>query len=97
MINVMARIIVKPEAAVQMRDILRELAVNSRREPGCVSYELYQQTGHRHIFQTIEQWRDQAAADAHLLTPHVAKAVAAAGPLFAGAPEVESYELVEPA
>ena len=97
MINVMARIIVKPEAAVQMRDILRELAVNSRRESGCISYELYQQTGHRYVFQTIEQWLDQTAADAHLLTPHVAKAVAAAGPLFAGAPEIESYQLIEPA
>lgn len=96
MIHVLARIAFKADAADQARDILQKLMTQSRREPGCVSYELYRQAKHRHIFHTVEKWQNQSAADAHLLAPHVAAAIAAAGPLFAAAPEIESYELIDP-
>ncbi len=92
MIHVMARIVVKPESAEPAREILRELVAASRREPGCVSYELFQRPDARHVFQTFEAWRDQAAVDGHMKAPHVGAAIAAAGPLFSAAPEIVSFE-----
>jgi quinol monooxygenase YgiN len=43
------------------------------------------------VFQTVEQWQAKADADAHMATLHVGAAIAAAGPLFAAAPEIVAY------
>ena len=85
---VLARITVKPEVAELAKSILVDLAIKSRQEAGCMGYELYQQAGAPHVFQTVEQWRDKADADAHMETLHVGAALAAAGPLLAQAPEI---------
>ena len=88
---VLARITVKPEAAASAGEILMKLVTQSRQEAGCVSYELYQQAASPHVFQTVEEWRDKASADAHMTTPHVGAAIAAAAPLFAAPPEILAY------
>ena len=92
MIHVLARITFKSDAAVSARTILMRLVEQSRPEPGCVSYELYQQRAAPHVFQTVEQWRDQDSADAHMKTPHLVAAIAAATPIFAAPPEILSYD-----
>lgn len=92
MVYVLARIMVKEEAADAADRILTKLAVQSRQETGCLSYDVYRQAQAPHKFQTIEQWRDQAAADAHLKTAHVGAAFEAATPLLAGSPEILAYD-----
>lgn len=89
--HVLARITVKPESADDARKILTNLAAETRKEAGCVSYILYQQTEAPHVFQTVEQWKTQADAEAHMATPHVGAAIAAAGPMFAAAPEIVAW------
>jgi quinol monooxygenase YgiN len=54
-----------------MRDIMRTLVDESRKEAGCVAYALYQRPDAPNVFHTVEQWVDQAAVDAHMATPHV--------------------------
>ncbi len=88
---ILARITVKPEAAETAKGILMELLAKSRTEAGCVSYALYQQAEAPHVFQTVEEWRDKAEADAHMATPHVGAAIAAATALFAMPPEILAY------
>ncbi len=92
--HVLARITVKPESAEAAKGVLIELVTASRKEAGCVSYALYQQEGAPHIFQTVEQWKDKAAADAHMTTPHVGAAIAAAGSMFAMPPEIVAWHPV---
>jgi quinol monooxygenase YgiN len=92
MVYVLARITVKAEAAGAVRGILSMLATQSRQEAGCLSYDVYQQAEGPHVFQTVEQWRDKAAADAHMKTAHVGAALTAATPLLAGAPEILAYD-----
>lgn len=91
MVHVLARIVVKPENAAAARTVLEKLVDESRKEPGCVSYLLYQQTKAPHVFQTVEEWKSQADVDAHLKSPHLGAAVAAAGAFFAAAPEILDY------
>ena len=91
---VLARITVKPEAADSARKLLSTLMAQSLQEAGCVSYELYQQAATPHVFQTVEQWQDAAAAKAHMSTPHVGAAIAAADPMFAAPPEILAYTKV---
>ena len=88
MIHVMARITVKPEFAAQARGILTTLVNETRKESGCLAYELFQGQDAAHVFQTVEQWADEASADAHMSTPHVVAAIAAAGPMFSAPPEI---------
>ncbi len=88
---VLARITVKTEAAEAAGKVLAELAAQSRKEAGCLQYEVYHQEQAPHIFQTVEHWRSKEDAGVHMTTPHVGAAFAAAGPLLAGAPEILAY------
>ena len=89
--HVLARIIVKPEAAEMVRSIMSELMARSRNDAGCVSYEVYQRVDAPHVFQTVETWNSVADSDAHMTTPHVAAAIAAGGPLFTAPPEIVAW------
>jgi quinol monooxygenase YgiN len=94
MIHVMASIVVKPEHADAAKTQLVELAGKTRGEPGCVAYELFQRPDKPHVFRTVEEWRTQADVDAHMKTPHVATAIAVAGPMFSAPLEIVSYTKV---
>ncbi|MEO8838478.1 MAG: putative quinol monooxygenase [Herbaspirillum sp.] len=89
---ILARITVKPDAADAAKVILTELVKKSRHDAGCASYELYQQADAPHVFQTVEHWNSKADADAHMKTPHIGAAIAAAGPMFAAPPEILAYD-----
>ena len=70
MISFTVRMKFLPEDREAIHECLRELTSASRKEPGCVSYI-------PHIVETdptsvliYEQYRDDAALDAHRATPH---------------------------
>jgi quinol monooxygenase YgiN len=77
-----------------MRGLLAELVAQSRKEEGCLHYELFQRDDAAHVFQTVERWRDQAAVDAHMKSAHVAAAIAQGTPHFGAAPEIQAFNLV---
>ncbi|MEO8080542.1 MAG: putative quinol monooxygenase [Caldimonas sp.] len=88
MIHVMASIVVHPPHAAAAKALLIELAEASRKEAGCLSYELFQRPDLPHVFQTVESWRAAEDADAHMKTAHVGAAIAAAGSMFAAPPQI---------
>lgn len=91
MIKVMARITAKTETAAALREVLGALVPPTRCEAGCISYELFQNQDNPSEFVTVETWADQAAADLHLTTPHIAQAFVKAGPLVAGPPLIQQF------
>jgi quinol monooxygenase YgiN len=95
MLHVMASIVVRPEHASAARALLADLAAKSRREPGCVAYELFQRADQPHVFRTVEQWLAAADVDAHMKTAHVAAAIATGGPMFAAPPEIVTFTRVD--
>lgn len=88
MFHILARMTVAPADAAKARDIFTALVAKSMHDDGCVAYALYQQSDAPHVFQTVEQWRDQAASDAHGATEHVRAALAIVVPLFTTPPEL---------
>ena len=94
MLYVMARLNVKPESAAAALALLTTLVNETRKEAGCLGYELFQRPDAPHVFQTVEQWTDRAAADAHMKSPHVGAAIAAAGSMFTSAPEIVMFDKV---
>ena len=91
MIRIMARILSRAETAGELQQLMLELVGPSRRESGCISYELFRDEENPLEFVTMERWANQAAADAHMVTPHVAAAIAKAGSLLAQPPLIHRF------
>lgn len=91
MIHILARITAKPGSAEVVSAALLALAKHTRQEAGCKLYTLFQREDEPTVFMTVEQWQDQASADAHLRTPHIAAALSQAGPHLAAAPEIHQF------
>jgi len=59
-----------------------------RAEPGCLRFEAYQPSDQLDRYFVMERYRDQAAFDVHLSTPHCAEFNAAVEPLIVGGASV---------
>ncbi|QYJ03714.1 antibiotic biosynthesis monooxygenase [Nocardioides panacisoli] len=94
-IHVVATIPIKPEAVEEARSALESLIVATRQEPGVVSYDLYESASAPSTFVMVERYRDQAALDEHMASPHLAAAFAAAEPLLAGEVAIHPLQPVD--
>ncbi len=87
-LSVVAVLVARPGQEAVLRDALVALVPPTRQEEGCLAYELSESAESPGTFVTVERWRARADLDAHLQTPHVAQAFAAAGDALAVAPAV---------
>ncbi len=63
---VFVRFFAKPGSEDKVKGILQNMVDNSRQEPGCMLYNLYEMSAEgKHIFCLAEQYRDDAALEAH--------------------------------
>ena len=85
---VVAVLVAKAGQEQVLRSALTDLVAPTRGEEGCLSYDLYESGSAPGTFVTVESWRAQADLDAHLQTPHVQAALAAAGDALDGAPGI---------
>ena len=69
-----------------LRKILTALVSATRQEPGNVTYHLYEGAEATGTFLVYEAYRDKAAVEAHMGSPHLQAALAEAGPLLGAAP-----------
>ena len=67
------------DKAEQLKSVCLGLIEPTRKEVGCISYELYQDTTNSGKFTFIENWQSKEHLDAHLKTPHFVAAAAAFG------------------
>lgn len=70
MIRLNVTVAADPEHLGEVIDGLNRMAAESQREDGCIGYDIYQSTSDPHRLIIVETWADQAALDAHALTPH---------------------------
>jgi len=63
----------KPGRDDEVADIFRKLQEASRREPGCLMYVVHRHKTDARRFFIYEQYRDDAALDAHRNSPHFQK------------------------
>ncbi|GAN81247.1 putative quinol monooxygenase [Acidocella aminolytica] len=78
----------------ELRQILRNLVDDTRKEPGNLSYHLYEGTETPGTFLVYECYQDQSAVETHMASPHLQAALAAAGPLLGAAPVITSAKEV---
>lgn len=70
MLSFTVRLRFDPKDHDDIADILRQLTLASRSEPGCVSYIPHFVDGDAATVLIYEQYRDEAAAEFHRSTPH---------------------------
>ncbi len=73
MISFIVRLRFSPEDHDDIERILRELTRLSRHEPGCVSYIPHFIDGDANTVLIYEQYKDEAAVEAHRASPHFAQ------------------------
>jgi quinol monooxygenase YgiN len=80
---VIAELVAKPGQEKALRDLLVAFAAGSRKEPGCLHYQLLEDAKEPGRFLTVETWANKAAIDAHMSTPAIKAAVPMLGPILA--------------
>lgn len=70
MIVLVVHMTLKPGMEQQCQETLRALTEETRKEPGCVQYVAHQSIENPLNFSIYEQYRDQAALEAHRASPH---------------------------
>jgi quinol monooxygenase YgiN len=73
MVSFIVRMRFAPEDRESVSDMLRELALASRQEAGCVSYVPHTVEDDPNVVVIYEQYRDRAASEFHRTTPHFKK------------------------
>ena len=53
-----------------MHNLLKQLVVESRKESGCIKYDLHQSLESSNVFVMYEIWQDQSALDDHMQSVH---------------------------
>jgi quinol monooxygenase YgiN len=73
MVSFLVRLKFAPEDRADVAEILRQLTLASRQEPGCVSYIPHQVQGEPDTVLIYEQYRDAGALEAHGQSAHFKK------------------------
>ncbi|QBJ96572.1 antibiotic biosynthesis monooxygenase [Rhodococcus sp. ABRD24] len=87
-LHVVATIPAKPGSENTVRAALTALVEESRKEDGCVSYDLFESESAPGTFVTVEVWSGQEALDAHMRSPHLREAAGTFGSHLAAAPGI---------
>jgi quinol monooxygenase YgiN len=74
-----------------LRQTLMTLVEPTRREEGCVQYDLHEQNGRPGHFVFFEIWKSQADLDKHMATPHFTAVVPLIPELCSQPPEILTY------
>ena len=93
-LRVIAQAHAKLDHVAQVREILTALVDVTRREPGCLSYELLQNHADKTEFVVVERWASAAAEQAHFMTPHLLTALQQLSGLLTSEPQICRYGVV---
>lgn len=81
-VRVVATMVAKASALVEVEAALRAVVAPSRQDPGCIRYELHQEIGEPARFVFIETWASQSALDQHNQTAHLQQLISSVKPLL---------------
>ncbi|MBW9062891.1 antibiotic biosynthesis monooxygenase [Rhizobium herbae] len=71
MIYVIAHLKTHPGKGFEVVSDAGPLIAGTRREAGCIFYDLYQKPGEPDTLVFIEQWETREALEAHFAEPHI--------------------------
>lgn len=95
MVTVIAQFFVKENNINEFLAKCRELIKYTRREAGCVSYELQQNTEQANHYVFLEQWKSKTDLELHFATPHFSSIVPVLVEYCEQTPVVQTFQKTE--
>jgi quinol monooxygenase YgiN len=95
MITIVAKMTLKPGKKEDFIALTEELRRESRKEKGCISYELYEDIKDPNALAFIEEWRDEEAIKFHNESKHYTGTIPKLLDLREGKAEIYLYKLIE--
>ena len=93
MIVVVARAHTDAERRADLIGIGQRVASASRAEPGCIQYQVCQDSEDENAFVFVEEWESEEALQQHFRSPHIAEFMAAISRAILGPPEVNFHTI----
>jgi len=93
-LTVVATFVARPGKESELRAALIGLVAPTRKESGCINYDLHISTETPAKFLFHENWTNKAALDAHMLMPHIQALLPRVGELCAEAPSITTWDQI---
>ena len=93
-VRVVAKITGQRDKVEGLKSILLGVVGPTRREKGCISYQLLQNKTDASEFVFVEEWTSDAAIDTHMTTSHVQGALAKIESMLAQEPDIRRYVII---
>jgi quinol monooxygenase YgiN len=94
-VTVIASFQARPGKEADLCAALTGLLAPTRKESGCLNYDLHVSADNPGRFLFHENWSSQADLDAHLKSPHLRKLLSQLGTLCADSPLVSLWQRVD--
>jgi quinol monooxygenase YgiN len=89
---VIARAQIRPETRAKFLAAARECIALTRREHGCLAYDMHESVTQPGHFVFVESWEQRKHVDLHMQQPHLRAFLIAAGACVESAPVIEVIE-----
>jgi quinol monooxygenase YgiN len=93
-LSVIAQFKAKPGKEGLVRQELLSLLAPSRKDAGCLNYDLHQAPDNPALFLFHENWTSKAHLDQHLQKPNLQAALTRLGQLVAEPPQITLWEKI---
>lgn len=94
MVKVVAKNFIQQDKINEAIELYRELVEKTRKEQGCIKYELYHDTQNPTILTMVEEWENRDFLEKHFKTEHFTRIVPMIGKFLAGDKEVNIYNKI---
>lgn len=78
----------KENIVIDALEMLKKLVIETRKEEGCLQYDLVEDNEHQEVFYILELWETREHHHQHSVTEHLMNFRQQAAPLFAEAVQV---------
>ena len=93
-LRVVAQLVAFPNKVEELKSLLLSIIEPTRKEAGCIKYELLQNQAEPTDFTFIEEWESTALLDTHLGSTHIQAAVLKLEGLAVSPPDIRRYQLL---
>ena len=94
-ITVVATFEARPGKETELKQLLLGLLAPTRKEAGCLNYDLHISPDHPAKFLFHENWTSKELLDAHLKSPHLAALLPRVDELCAAFPDIQLWDKID--
>jgi len=94
-LRVVARINARSDRVDEVRELLSALVEPTRKEVGCITYELLQNRNDPTDFTFVEEWASESTFDGHSISDHIKALAPKLQPIVTEPPDIRIYSLVD--